>query len=187
MNYLKIDGILLKKYDDTYYIGQHGEVYSTYSHKFLKPEKNNIGYLRVNLHGKHKLIHKLVYETWIGSIPKGLQINHKNDNKLDNYYKNLYSGTQKENIEDCINNQHRRGHTYCLIVYDNKIQQAKTFYPAKDFIEYCGHPSKNGSIKKFFNKNWFKQRFTILHYSIIHNEQELKDVTTMADECKPVG
>ena len=45
--------------DPTYYIGEYGEVYSTYSKKFLKQSIDLDGYLRVDIHGKHKKVHKL--------------------------------------------------------------------------------------------------------------------------------
>jgi hypothetical protein len=46
-------------------------------------------------------VHKLVYLTWCGAIPKGMQINHIDDNKDNNYFLNLYLGNQTENIADC--------------------------------------------------------------------------------------
>ena len=48
-------------------------------------------------------MHRLLWETWIGRVPKGLQINHKdgikNNNDLDN---NLEVVTPKENMQHAI-------------------------------------------------------------------------------------
>lgn len=187
MSEIIIDKKILKSFDDTYYIGEYGEVYSTYSKKFLKQSIDLDGYLRVDIHGKHKKVHKLVYETWIGKLDDNEQVNHKDDNKLNNHYTNLYAGNQKQNIEDCKNNGHRIGNMFYITLFDKEVNNVITFAPASDFIKYSGHPCANGSIKRFFSKNWFKKRYTIIEYKRINNLDELKSVTTMGDECNPVG
>ena len=63
--------------------------------------KNHNGYLRVGL-GGHKLqkwffVHRLVYETFVGPIPEGMQVNHINEVKTDNRLENLNLMTPKEN------------------------------------------------------------------------------------------
>lgn len=51
------------------------------------------GYRRVNLckNGKKKqyLVHRLVVAAFIGKIPKGMQINHKDENRANNHLNNL--------------------------------------------------------------------------------------------------
>lgn len=61
------------------------------------------------------------------------------------------------------------------------------FCPAYNFIEYYGHTSKNNGIKKFFNKKWFQSRYEVLEYKNIKDLSEYQSVTTMGDECSPVG
>lgn len=163
-----------------YYVSEDGEVYSTYSKKLLKHNIDLNGYHRVDIHGKHMKIHKLVYLTWIGEIEKGKQINHYDDNKDNNHYSNLYQGTQKENIHDCIRNNHRKGNIHYLTIYDKERDKILTFSPANKFIKYSGHPCGNGSVKKMFERNWFKKRYEIIDY-------KKKSVTTKADECRLVG
>ena len=46
---------------------------------------------------KRVSIHRLVYETFVGKIPKGMQINHKDGNKNNNHISNLEVVTPKEN------------------------------------------------------------------------------------------
>ena len=101
MESIIINKKIFKPYDKMYYISEDGEVYSLYSKKILEQAIDKDGYPRVDIHSKHIKIHKLVYLTWIGEIPQGLQINHKDDNKMNNHYSNLYVGTQKQNISDC--------------------------------------------------------------------------------------
>lgn len=115
-----------------------------------------------------------------------MQINHKDDNSLNNNYLNLYAGTQKDNIRDCITNKHRVGGMYYLTIFDKKTDEVLTFCPANKFIEYCKHSCVNGCIKRFFKRNWFKKRYEILEYKRIDNLSHFKSVTTMTDECRSV-
>jgi hypothetical protein len=72
------------------------------SRKKLIPCSNGIGYMQVGLcfNGTkvRKYIHRLVYETFVAQIPKGMEINHKDRNKLNNCLSNLELITHKENI-----------------------------------------------------------------------------------------
>lgn len=67
-----------------------------------KGVKNHNGYLVVILSNKGKTksfpIHRLVYKTFIGEIPDGMQVNHINEDKIDNRVENLNLMTPKENI-----------------------------------------------------------------------------------------
>lgn len=108
-------------------------------------------------------VHKLVYLTWVGEIQDGMQINHIDDDKNNNYYKNLYQGTQKENIEDCIRNEHRKNtNVFYLIIKEKKTNKMLIFQPANKFIEYSGHSCKNGSIKKMISKQWFNDEYELI-------------------------
>ena len=89
-----------------YMISSYGRVKSlNYNHtgreEILKPKITN-GYYRIGLrkNGKRKFyqIHRLVYETFIGEIPQGIQVNHINEVKTDNRLENLNLMTPKENI-----------------------------------------------------------------------------------------
>ena len=165
MKEIIIDNKILKQYDDNYFISEYGEVYSLYSKKFLKHQIDCDGYHRVDIHSKHIKVHKLVYITWIGNIKREEQINHKDDNKNNNHYSNLYAGSQKENIQDCIKNNHRIGNIHYLTIYDKKENKVLTFCPASEFIQYSGHSCANGSVKRMFTRNWFKTRYEIIDYN----------------------
>lgn len=150
-----------KKYDDHYYISADGDVYSTYINRCLKPGIDTDGYLRVDIHGRHMKIHKLVYLTWIGPVEESLQINHKDDNKYNNHWSNLYTGTQKENIHDCVKNNHRIGHSYYLIVVDKETKKTLVFFPASNFGVFSGHQLSNGSPFRMTTRNWFKEKISL--------------------------
>lgn len=66
-----------------------------------KPTVNSFGYAVITLtkNGKQciKRLNRLVWEAFNGPIPDGLQVNHINENKLDNRLENLNLMTCKEN------------------------------------------------------------------------------------------
>ena len=185
-----------KQYRNTiYYASENGDIYSEYSKKYIKGisrKINNKEYAYIDVFNdkthkqQHTNVHKIVWTAWNGEIPDGYQINHKNDNGLDNRLDNLYIGNQKENIQDCIKNGHRVGNVFYLTVYDKEKNKILTFCPAKNFIKYSGHSNKSGSLNKFFNKHWFKKRYEIIEFKRIDNLSEYQNVTTMGDECSPV-
>ena len=67
----------------------------------LKNSKNTGGYYFVGLYKDNilnrVLVHRIVYETFVGLIPDSLEINHINENKADNRLENLNLMTPKEN------------------------------------------------------------------------------------------
>lgn len=78
-----------------YYANQKGEVASTFGGRFtiLKQCSNGAGdgYWFVKIDGPTKpvYIHRIVWETFVGPIPKGYDIHHKNSTPSDNRLENL--------------------------------------------------------------------------------------------------
>lgn len=68
---------------------------------FLSPTANSDGYLITSLptiNGRSwASVHRVVYETFNGDIPKGMVINHKDGNKQNNHIENLEICTPSEN------------------------------------------------------------------------------------------
>lgn len=193
-NIIYIKDKQFKQFRDTkYYCSQDGEIYSDWSQKILKQSYRNSGnkkyaYIDINFGQgqKHVPIHRIVYETWVRILKENEQINHLDDNCLNNNLNNLYVGTQKENIQDCFENEHRVGNCWILTIFDKEKQKTITFCPAKDFIEYSGHSCQNGNISRVFTRNWFKKRYNIISYYLCKDINEKKGVTTIPDECKEV-
>jgi hypothetical protein len=70
--------------------------------KILKPHSNHEGYLRYTffINGKYvgRRIHQVVAECYLGPCPKGYEVDHIDNNRLNNHYTNLQYLTRKENI-----------------------------------------------------------------------------------------
>lgn len=96
----------IKGYEGLYEVSNTGKVRTLNYNRTGKVKElslvNCCGYLHVNLYKECKckqfLVHRLVVETFIGEIPKGLVINHKDENKQNNNVDNLEICTQKYNL-----------------------------------------------------------------------------------------
>lgn len=89
-------------YEGLYSVTSCGKLWSHRSGRFLKPQKDKDGYLRVALcrDGKMKVtpIHRLVLATYHPSENMdNLQVNHKSERKDENWLSNLEWVTPKEN------------------------------------------------------------------------------------------
>ena len=157
-----IDGIEYRKFDDRYFVSANGDIYSTFIGRCLKHSIDHDGYHRVDIHREHMKVHKLVYLTWCGAVPKGKQINHVDDNKENNHYLNLYLGDQVENIADCIENEHRCGNVFSIRVLNRHTGEIEQYPMIKDFLKSTGHSVSNGSLSKVLNRKWFVEKYAIL-------------------------
>jgi len=93
------------------------------------------GYVRVGRLGDRpaRMLHDLVWEEVHGPIPAGVQIHHRNADKLDNGL---------ENLEALDATTHKREHSDCVLVDGvwwklcEKCNQSK---PESDFYFYAAH------------------------------------------------
>jgi len=64
--------------------------------------ENSTPYWCTQINIKHKVrkvfIHKVVAECWLGPKPEGLEVDHKDRDSLNNYYKNLRYVTRSEQM-----------------------------------------------------------------------------------------
>lgn len=82
--------------------------YDTKQDKLVLCKQSNLnGYCRCGVsNGKTVLVHRLVYETFIGSIPEGYVIDHINTIRDDNRLENLRCVTPKENNNNPLTIKH---------------------------------------------------------------------------------
>lgn len=62
---------------------------------------NGYPYFTARINGilKGYLVHRLVYETFLGPIPEGMEVNHINEDKTDNRLENLNLLSRTENVK----------------------------------------------------------------------------------------
>lgn len=85
-----------------YLISDNGLVYSLEQDKILSQYDNGCGYMQIVIRNddgvtKSMRVHRLVYMAHKGEIPKGLEVNHKDENKTNNCIENLELMTHAEN------------------------------------------------------------------------------------------
>ena len=104
----------IENYPD-YYVSDMGNVYSTRVNRRRNPngklyklslwDKHPSGYINAGLYNqpgiKNKTyfrLHRLVWQTFKGEIPEGMDVDHINNDKKDNRLSNLQLLTRKQNI-----------------------------------------------------------------------------------------
>ena len=92
----------LKNYSNYEFFPESGKIYSLITNKFVGKGKSFKGYNTVILYddeGNHKqfYVHRLIWEVVNGEIPKGLTINHLDEDKQNNSISNLSLCTYAEN------------------------------------------------------------------------------------------
>lgn len=86
-----------------YEIDEFGNVTKRRGKGFLKPFPDKDGYLKVAVTTAgnktvNKIVHRLVYEAFVGPIPPGLTIDHKDSDKTNNHYSNLQPMGAVDNV-----------------------------------------------------------------------------------------
>ena len=85
--------------------------------------KNGTGYLQVRVSGRAYCVHRIMYETFIGEIPIGMQVDHLDRNKLNNSPLNLKICTPSQNSRNTIS------HYRSLEKYGvSKLDDIKEYY-----------------------------------------------------------
>ena len=102
-------GILIRytggmQYKDTKYtVSRDGTFTNSVTNQPIKPVKKRTGYMEVRISSDNKrrslLHHRAVWEAFYGSIPSGLHINHKDQDKTNNSIENLELVTPQQNQE----------------------------------------------------------------------------------------
>lgn len=84
--------------NNMYKVSNTGKVFSYKTNKLLKNNKNKYGYEWVSINGKCCSVHRLVAEAFIPNPNCLKQVNHKDENKLNNSVENLEWCSQIYNI-----------------------------------------------------------------------------------------
>lgn len=142
-----IQGSLARTIAEGYDVTEDGRVWSywrtlgpTYGNKCLraldvfkelKARPNEKGYLRVQLGGKDRYVHALVYEAFHGTLPEGYEIRHKDGIPSNCHANNLEKGTSSENSMDKWKHgtmPHGEGHTNSKLTEELVRSARKLFY-----------------------------------------------------------
>lgn len=147
----------IKKYP-SYAISNFGKIkrikrgQSTFVGKILKIRIDTNGYPYIRLYkdgkGKNVKIHKLIAETFIGSCPKGKEVNHIDGNKKNSHVDNLEYVTRSENIKHAfkLGLRNDRGENHYLHKLKEKdILKIKKLYGTRKYLQK--------EIAKMFNCN----------------------------------
>jgi hypothetical protein len=88
---------------ENYLITKKGKIWSKKYKKFLKPNTNGSGYLRVEfrIDNKrfHRVIHRVLAKVFIPNPENKKEVNHKDGNKLNNKLSNLEWVSPRENMK----------------------------------------------------------------------------------------
>lgn len=90
-------------------VSPYGTIFNVKTNRYIGAVSNR-GYYKISIKDhiankiRHISIHRLVYLIYIGDIQD--TINHKDLNRLNNFYKNLEDVTNKENTKHAIENGH---------------------------------------------------------------------------------
>ena len=153
---------------DWYYVSNYGRIYSKFTNLLIAPRLIGRGYLVVTLRTKDNkpidlLVHRLVMITFNPiDNPENFQVNHKDGNKIKNYYNNLEWATQTENMLHAYRHGLRKpgeGVNFCLITESKVIEICKLLemkkYTIKEIsklVNLEGHEALIVQIK--LKNNW---------------------------------
>lgn len=152
-----------------YYISEEGEIISNYKDKPKKMASSvtHDGYIRIELKyekGKARkfLVHRLVYQAFVGKLKEGLVIDHIDGNRSNNHCTNLRLCTQKENIQNALRHSFGNNNAKKIVVRDKNTNNILNFNKIKDLIEFTGISIPNGSLTKLKCHSRFKNNYEII-------------------------
>ena len=146
-----------------YYVTDDGRVWSERTQKYLSPQYDKNGYVKVQMRStdnkSHRYsVHRLVLENFkpVEGMEK-LQVNHKDGNKLNNNLSNLEWTTCEENITHAIQNNLRATiNGASKLTPEQVIEIFRRAWNGETNIklgkEFNVHPDQIGRIKN--KKSW---------------------------------
>ena len=170
---MKEEWVDIDGYNGLYQISNLGNVYSVIHKKIRKSYKARDGYKYVQLYAggkmKHYAIHRLLLISFSGKNGENMQVNHKDENKINNTLSNLEWVTPKEN-----NNYGTRTKRVSEKLKKRILvkTQSGIFYPVKsgkDFSEKIG-VTKQAIYQVLSGKNETVKGYRIFHNTLEHLE-----------------
>ncbi len=154
-----LKGEIWKQYQDTpYWFSSHGRVkriYKNNNERLLNPftcqSKTGGKYLTIKIHGKATRVTKIIYRLFIGEIPEGYVVHHKDNHYKNNDFRNLELLTRKELGYITGGRSSMRRLIYDM---DNKCfykgtreAARKLFISRQTVSDYCNGKIKNPMVK----------------------------------------
>jgi len=93
-----------------YFIHDDGKVKKLRGKGFKMLKTSQTGYKSIAYNRTSYYLHRLVWETFMGDIPEGLQINHKDGDKSNNNLSNLELVTPQQNLRHAHDTGLKGGH-----------------------------------------------------------------------------
>lgn len=91
-----------------YIVGENGTVINTKTSNMISANTDKNGRYRIGIQieGKQKVmsLHHVVYMAYYGPVPKGMTVNHIDEDKENNHYTNLELMTHSDNIKSYVKN-----------------------------------------------------------------------------------
>jgi hypothetical protein len=159
---------------EQYFATEDGKIYSVKSHKFLKPYITNKGYEVVDfsISGKVKthLVSRLIALTYIEK-PDGCNIvNHLDNNRLNNHYKNLEWCTQSHNLKHAA--KQGRMSAQSAILTESQVIEIWGLYPRPRPETANRFGVCLGTVRAIYDgKTWRHLYEKYSHYKIGHTEK----------------
>jgi len=137
-------------YESIYLVSNFGNIYSYYSNKVIKPQKNNHYYYITACNGssrKNIVIHRAVAMTFIPNPLNLPQVNHKDGNKLNNNLNNLEWCTPSQNSIHAYKNNLRQAK---MGVESNFCTKLNSFHVTR-IRDFISKGVKQSYIAKLYN------------------------------------
>lgn len=144
----------IKGYEGLYQISNLGRVKRVTTGRILKGDKNKDGYLLVKLCknsiGSNKRIHRLVAEAFIPNPENKPQVNHIDENKINNRVDNLEWVTANENINHGTRNgRSGKSQSIPIIATNLKTGESQESYGLRECSRQLGlHPQNISAVLK---------------------------------------
>ena len=107
-----------------------------------KQSSDKDGYKKCSIFKKGSfIVHRAIYETFVGPIPTGYQIDHINNVRDDNRVENLRAVTHRENMRNPLTIQHK--------IYSSKSEFGRKYF------EHYGYTKYENRKQYDREKQWF--------------------------------